>query len=135
MLRPASRAALAVSAVGALVSAYLTWVHYAAIVPVCLGGGGCETVQGSSYATVQDVPVALLGLAFFASAAAIVVLGGGTARARLALFGLTLAGAIFAGYLGALELFVIHAICQWCVVVALCVVSLLVIAARGLGSE
>ena len=53
----------ALAVVGLLISAYLTWVHYAGVAPVCVGGsGGCETVQASSYATLLGVPVAALGL-------------------------------------------------------------------------
>jgi len=52
--------------------------------------------------------------------------------ARLAFFGLTLTGVVFAGYLTYLELFVIGAICPWCVSVAACVVALFALAVRDL---
>ena len=42
-----------------------------------------------------------------------------------ATFGLALAGTIFAGYLTYVELFVLEAICQWCVVSAVLTVLLL----------
>ncbi len=54
---------LVLAVLGALISAYLTWTHFAGLVPVCTGSGeGCETVQSSRYATIVGIPVALLGL-------------------------------------------------------------------------
>src|SRR5919112_3527951 len=54
---------LVLAALGALISAYLTWTHFAGLTPVCTGsGGGCETVQSSRYASILGIPVALLGL-------------------------------------------------------------------------
>ncbi|HET6689111.1 MAG TPA: CopD family protein [Rubrobacter sp.] len=53
----------ALAVAGLLISAYLTWVHYMGVAPICVGGsGGCETVQTSSYATILWVPVAVVGL-------------------------------------------------------------------------
>jgi uncharacterized membrane protein len=43
------------------------------------------------------------------------------------LFGLTLFGIVISGYLTYLELFVIHAICPFCVLSALCMVCLFII--------
>src|SRR6266542_7116334 len=39
------RAIVALSALGVLVSAYLTWVHWSGELALCIGVGGCETVQ------------------------------------------------------------------------------------------
>ena len=50
-------AALALA--GVAVAAYLTWVHYAGLQPICVGGSGaCERVQNSDYALLFGVPVA-----------------------------------------------------------------------------
>ena len=123
---------LALAVVGSAVSAYLTWVHYSGQLALCLGAGGCEIVQASRYAELAGVPVALLGLAAFVAATAIATL-----RLRsdapwtlTAQFGIGLGGTLFAAYLTYVELFVIHAICPWCVIadsamVVLFVVSLL----------
>lgn len=48
------------------------------------------------------------------------------AYATTAAFALAMAGTIFAGYLTYVELFVLEAICQWCVVSALLTTLLLV---------
>jgi len=102
----------ALAAVGAGIAAYLTATHFAHTAPVCTGGG-CELVQRSDWATLGSVPVALLGLlafaALFASALRrdrVVLLGG---------YGVALAGAVFAVYLIAVQVTVLHAVCTWCV--------------------
>jgi uncharacterized membrane protein len=55
-------AAALVALAGVAVAGYLTWVHYDEAALVCVAGGGCETVQHSSYAELGGIPVALLGL-------------------------------------------------------------------------
>jgi uncharacterized membrane protein len=107
-------AALAVAGIGVLVATYLTYVHYADLQPLCAGGGGgCERVQSSSYAKVGGVPVAVLGLAGYVAIAAALLAAG--ERARLVAAALAVTGFGFSAYLTYLELFVIDAICQWCV--------------------
>ena len=99
--------------VGLAISGYLVYIHYAGIAPVCAGSGGCERVQSSRYAELAGVPVALLGLLGY-----VAILGTTFVRGeagRMAGACLALASAGFSLYLTYLELFVIHAICQWCV--------------------
>ena len=109
------RAALGGLAVaGLLVSAYLTWAHLVGAEPVCgLGGGGCRAVQASRYAAVLGIPVPMLGLAGYAGLLLAAILRGG-AGAYLGLL-VVVVGALFSVYLTYLEIFVIGAICQWCV--------------------
>ena len=107
-------AALAIVVLGVGVAAYLTYVHYAGLQPFCAGGsGGCERVQSSSYARLAGIPVAVLGLAVYLAIA--VALSAAGERAQLAAAALAVTGFGFSAYLTYLELFVIHAICQWCV--------------------
>jgi uncharacterized membrane protein len=107
-------AALAVALLGVAVAGYLTYVHYAGLQPFCAGGGhGCERVQSSSYAELAGIPVAVLGLAGYLVIAGALLAPGESARLLAA--GLAISGFGFSGYLTYLELFVIDAICQWCV--------------------
>jgi uncharacterized membrane protein len=109
------------------VAGYLTYVHYAGLQPFCAGGGhGCEQVQSSSYARLGGIPVALLGLTGYVAIA--VALAAPGERARLAAAALTITGFGFSAYLTYLELFVIHAICQWCVASAVLLTILAVLA-------
>ena len=111
----------AVAALGLAIAAYLTYVHYAGINPVCTTGG-CEKVQGSSYAEVGGVPVALLGLAGYVAILASLWVPGEMGRATAVL--LAMAGFGYSAYLTYLELFEIDAICQWCVASAVCMTVL-----------
>jgi uncharacterized membrane protein len=115
----------ALAVVGLLISGYLTWVHYAGVAPVCVGGsGGCETVQTSSYAMIFGVPVAALGLVGYTGLFLAALLRG-EAGVYLGLL-VALVGTLFSAYLTYLELFVIHAICEWCVASAVLMVAALI---------
>jgi uncharacterized membrane protein len=102
-----------VAAAGAAIAAYLTWVHYDEAALVCVAGGSCETVQRSSYSELAGIPVALLGLVSYTVVFALVLWN--TPTARLAAASLAFVGLVFGIYLLALQLFVIDAVCVWCV--------------------
>jgi uncharacterized membrane protein len=104
-------AILALAIVGAAIAAYLTYVHYADIAPICTTGG-CEKVQRSSYAKIAGVPVALLGLFAYLAIAATTLSRGVVAATVGAV--LALGGVAFSGYLLWAQLGPIGAICQWC---------------------
>jgi uncharacterized membrane protein len=105
-------AALAVAGIG--IAGYLTWVHYAGLEPVCVGGGGgCEQVQASRWAELAGVPVALLGLGAYVAILASLALPEELGRTVAAF--LTLIGFGFSAWLTYVELVEIEAICQWCV--------------------
>jgi uncharacterized membrane protein len=128
------RTAVAIFAVAGLcVASYLTYSRYAGTQLFC-ATGGCETVQHSRYAVIAGVPVAVLGLAgyltflltaVFRATAAVV------AGVCAALFAV-----LFSTYLLLAQLFLIHAVCQWCVVSDV-IVSILAFlcAARFLAAE
>jgi uncharacterized membrane protein len=105
-------AAGCVALAGMAIAGYLTWVHYDEAVLVCVAGGGCETVQQSSYAELAGVPVALLGLLGYAAIFALVLWD--TPNARLGAAALAVVGLAFSVYLIVLQLFVIDAVCVWC---------------------
>jgi uncharacterized membrane protein len=111
------------AAVGTAIAGYLTWVHYADIEPICAGaGGGCEKVQTSSYAELEGVPVALIGLIGYLAILASLLVPGEAGRMGGAV--LALIGFGFSAYLTYLELFEIDAICQWCVASAVVMTAL-----------
>jgi uncharacterized membrane protein len=107
------RASGALATIGIGVAAYLTYVHYAGLQPVCGISHGCETVQTSRYAYLAGIPVALLGLLTYLG-----VLMSTRSRSEPALLigsGLSLVAWAFSTYLTYREVFTIHAICAWCV--------------------
>ena len=106
-------AAALVAALGIGVAAYLTWAHYSGSQVACIAGGGCETVQESSYAEIAEVPVALIGLLGYGSILALILWDAPVARLGAA--SLAFVGLLFSGYLLVLQLFVIDALCMWCV--------------------
>ena len=101
-----------VALAGIAVAGYLSWAHYAHSAVVCIAGGGCETVQESDYAAIAGVPVAVLGLIAYAVILALIAWDAPIARLSAAT--IALMGLLFGAYLLALQLFVIDAICVWC---------------------
>ncbi len=95
-------------------------------------------MQSSQYSEVAGVPVALLGLGMYA---ALLVLIGvrrfASAPPSLAVawtFALALSGTLYSAYLTYLELFVIEAICAWCVASAAIVTAMLLLCVPDLRS-
>ena len=121
LMRWGALAVLAVAGMG--VAAYLTYAHWADKVVACGGLGRCETVQQSEYSTIAGVPVALLGGLAAAALVAVALsrLGGlplAVEWASMAALGLTTASVAFAAYLTYIELFVLEAICLYCLALA-----------------
>jgi uncharacterized membrane protein len=123
-------AIFALALVGLCVAAYLTYVHYEDIKPVCGLGGDCQKVQTSQWSKVGGVPVALLGLIGYALILASLFVPGEAGRVAGAF--LALIGFAFSAYLTYRELFSIDAICPWCVVSACLMTLLAVLAAMRL---
>ena len=109
------------------VAAYLTYVHYEPAALICSTGGGCETVQHSKYAVVAGLPIAIFGLAAWVAAFVLVLWASELARVLLVALALIMAG--FAVYLVVLQLFVIDAVCTWCMINDVVLIPLLVIGA------
>ncbi|HVL25017.1 MAG TPA: vitamin K epoxide reductase family protein [Thermomicrobiales bacterium] len=112
------------------VAGYLTYVHYNQGALVC-GIGNCEIVQSSTYAKMFGIPIALFGLAMYLAVLALLLVRRARPHladtATMAIFAVLMAGAIYAAYLTYLEIWVIEAICQWCVVSAIITVLLLLV--------
>jgi uncharacterized membrane protein len=122
------RAVAVISAIGASISAYLTWVHYSGNLALCIGVGGCEAVQGSRFAVAGGIPVALIGLGGFALIFVLAVLRlrrMSPVWADTGIFALSIAATLYVAYLTYVELFVLGAVCPWCVAVAVCSVLVL----------
>jgi uncharacterized membrane protein len=124
-------AALALA--GIFVAVYLLLYKIGVVGNLSCSIGSCETVNTSKWATFLGAPVAAWGVGFYI---ALFVLALASLQDRyadslgmsraLALF--SAGGFAFSVWLTYLELFVIHAICQWCVVSAIIVTIILLVA-------
>lgn len=112
------------SIAGLGVSAYLMWGYTVPGATLsCGGSGGCEAVKNSPYASLLGIPIPLYGLICYvallglllAQGHAAVKQRGWTPYVALAVFAIALVGVLFSVYLTYLELYVIYAICRWCV--------------------
>lgn len=119
--------------VGLFVAIYLTLFKIGVIGELVCAAGSCETVQTSRWAIFMGAPVAAWGIGFYVVVLALAIAGTtarweDSPRLSLAMLLVTGWGALFSLWLTSLELFVIHAICQWCVGSAVIALSLFVVA-------
>jgi uncharacterized membrane protein len=128
---------VALSLAGLAVSAYLTVEHYTASTTLACPETtviNCQKVTTSPESVVLGIPVALLGLLFFAALLPVCVPAAWRSRRddlRWGRIGLTVVGVGFVVYLVYTELFVLDAICAWCTVVHLLTVALFAVVAFG----
>ncbi len=113
-------------------SAYLLYEHLGHEI-VCIGRG-CSIVDQSVYSEVFGVPMSVMGLVGYAfilgsALAALRLRGRAREWAKTTVYGFALIGLLYSGYLTYLELFVIRAICTWCVVSAVIVAAIFALAA------
>ena len=122
---------------GVFLSIYLTLYKLGYIGELQCAVGSCETVNTSRWATFLGLPVAAWGLGFYVATLGLVLVGiqeryADSRAVSLALVGLTGWGVLFSGWLTYLELFVINAICMWCVISAIMVAIMFVISLADL---
>ena len=112
------RAATFLAALGIGIATYIAIESAGGGAPVCVGGSsGCATVAESSHSHLLGVNIAIFGIIGY-----VLLLGAAMLRGdgpRMAGFALALVGFGYSVYLTYLELFVIDAICQWCVASAI----------------
>ena len=125
--------AAVVALAGVFVALYLALYKLGYIGTLVCAVGSCEVVQTSRWATFLGYPVAVWGVAYYVAVLAISLAGLGAAlvdsrRLSQVLVLLTATGVLFSVWLTYLELFVINAICLWCVISAVLAVILFAIA-------
>src|SRR3989338_2343895 len=111
---------LIVSLIGFTDASYLSIKHYRGEVPPCFLSSGCETVTTSKYSTVFTIPVALIGSLYYLTVFLLSVLYLDTKRTIFIKIipPLTTGGIIASVIFIYLQLFVLHAICLYCVISA-----------------
>ncbi len=116
------------SLAGLFVALYLYLYKIGRIGTLACGSGACETVQASRYSRFLGIEVALIGVFGYATLLLVSLVAlqpqwVHDRRPALLLAALSGGAVLFTVYLKALELFVIHAICRWCVVSAILIVA------------
>ena len=116
--------ALILSLLGVANAIYLTIIKYANNPQLCIQGvGNCWSVNISRYSELFGIPVALLGaITFSFLTVAIWLENSKHSWSKLTIyfeFGVSLFGVMFSAYLTYIELFVINAVCPFCVLSAI----------------
>ena len=109
-----------VALIGVFVSLYLTLYKLGYIGTLACGSGSCETVQLSRWGDFLGMPVAAWGVGYYLAVLVLAIAAveerfSESRRLTNALVFVTGMGLLFSLWLTYLELFVIHAICRWCV--------------------
>ena len=117
-------AALSLGGLG--LATYLAMYKLGFIGALACGAGSCEVVQLSRWGTLFGLPVAVWGVGFYLLLFLVAFLGTTDRFAEEpwvshALLALTGWGVVFSAWLTYLELYVINAICRFCVVSAVLV--------------
>ncbi len=124
-------ASVALCALGIYVAGYLVTKRFTGGSLACTRWAQCDVVNNSVYSQIYGVPVSVIGLAGYVAllvlALAAVWTTGRTQR-QLLLFSLVLSlvGVGFSAYLTYLEIYVIEALCAWCLASAAIITLLLV---------
>ena len=125
-------ASVVVTILGTLDALYLLIFKLTGNNRMCLGNGGCHDVNFSSYSEIYGIPVSVFGLSAFIAILCIMILERRLKIAKengpLAIFGISLGGVIFSAYLTYLEIYVIRAICPFCVASAISMIFLFILA-------
>lgn len=118
---------------GIFVALYLFLYKIGRIGNLSCSIGSCETVNLSRWSIFLGAPVAAWGVGFYVVMFGLSVAGlqdryaESLGMSKLLAF-LSGGGFLFSVWLTSLELFVIHAICQWCVISAIIVTAIFVVA-------
>lgn len=116
--------------VGFADSAYLTADHYLALPLPCTILHGCEVVLHSAYSMIGPVPLAVLGVVFYLVVMfmALYLYTADTLSRRilLGLYTLAISGFVMSVIFELIQALIIHALCQYCALQALCATAIFV---------
>jgi uncharacterized membrane protein len=117
---------------GALDAIYLLIFKLTSNNQMCLGSGGCHNVNFSPYSEISGIPVSLFGVLAFLAILFILFMEQRLKIAKengpLGIFGISLGGIAFSAYLTYLEIYVIKAICPFCVASAILITLVFILA-------
>ncbi|MCC6404982.1 MAG: vitamin K epoxide reductase family protein [Candidatus Yanofskybacteria bacterium] len=113
-------------------AAYLTAQHLRGVIPPCVVLNNCEQVLTSAYASVGPVPVAALGLGYYGAVLLLLIAFFDTKNRKLLHIAswLVSAGMLASLYFIYVQLFIIGALCPYCLVSAFTTTVMFAIAVR-----
>ncbi|RLE37695.1 vitamin K epoxide reductase [Candidatus Woesearchaeota archaeon] len=115
--------------IGIIIASYLLYVELNAAAGAC--GKGCTAVNTSKYAKIYGVPIALIGvigysIVFVTVILKVTLLKKHKLQIRKFLWTIIFLAFLFSSYLTYLEVFIIQAICPYCIASAIVVLLMLV---------
>ena len=111
---------LVLASLGFIDATYLTVTHYTGVDLYCGSSGGCGIVTNSAYSTMFGVYMAVYGMLYYFSILILTVVYIDTKNKKILklLIILPALGFLFSIYLVYLQLFIINAICRYCMLSA-----------------
>ena len=124
---------IAAAAIGLIDSIYLLVIKITDNKALCLQGvGDCYGVNSSVYSEIFGIPVSVFGIGAYLLILALIGFEKFSPNhetiSLYSVFGITLAGLLYSIYLTYIELFVLKAVCPFCVVSALVMLLLFALA-------
>jgi uncharacterized membrane protein len=122
---------MALASIGLLDAIYLTWIKLSGSEALCNGVGDCSAVNASSYSEIAGIPIAVLGGGAYLAMLLILIYKDRVDFLRdngaMLLVGISLVGVLYSAYLTYIELYVIYAICPYCVLSAIVLTLMLIV--------
>ena len=117
---------------GLIDASYLLWIKLSQNQALCfVGVGDCISVNNSKYSSWFGIPVAVIGMSGYLIILILALLEKRNrffeSNGLLLVFGATLIGVMFSGYLTYIEVAVLRTICPFCVISALIMLSLFIL--------
>jgi len=111
-----------ISFLGFLDATYLATEHFLGRIPKCSIIEGCGAVTTSQYATIGSIPIALLGSFFYLSIFILTIIYLDTKKESYIILAsrIPIAGFFTSLYLVYLQIFILKAICLYCMGSAIC---------------
>jgi uncharacterized membrane protein len=125
---------LTLSALGVLLSLYLAVLYFTETqAAFCASGSECDTVRQSGFSAILGMPVAAIGVIGYALIFILTIVSMTKRIKWTLLYMVVLAGFVFSAYLTYIELFVIKAICMYCIfsAVLMTVIYIALLAAKS----
>lgn len=130
---------IVLSLIGIGADALLTYNKLTDSAVGCAAGGGCDIVKGSIYSEFMGIPVSLFGLGTFLFFIALSLLALGkkipAEWAYKLIMGFSALGLLIALYFMYIMLFVLDAICPWCILSHAALLLVLICAYKGWTEE